>query len=252
MTGKRSWRYLNLLLTIAVLVVNTLANALPLNGQNTGEISDRFNILFVPAGYVFSIWGLIYLGLILFVVYQFLPASAGNPALEQASPYYWLTCIANCAWIFLWHYERFPLTLAAMLLLLYGLIMIYRILHQGGAVIQQPIDLIPYWTFSVYLGWVSVAAIANVSQVLYYIGWGGWGLSPQVWAVVMLFAAGWLGLTMLSRHRDILFNLVLVWAFAGIALKQSGTPPVSLTAWAMAAFLAASIVGYALWGRKVG
>ena len=145
MSRHRSWRYLNLLFTLAVLVINTLANALPLNGQNTGEISNRFPILFVPAGYVFSIWGLIYLGLIFFVVYQFLPVSTDKPVVEKISPYYWLSCVANCAWIFLWHYEQFPLTLAAMLLLLVSLIMVYLGLRKGGVQSQKLIDHIPYW-----------------------------------------------------------------------------------------------------------
>lgn len=250
MSRHRTWRYLNLLFTLAVLVVNTLANALPLNGQNTGEISNRFPILFVPAGYVFSIWGLIYLGLIFFVVYQFMPASTDKPAVEKISPYYWLSCVANCAWIFLWHYEQFPLTLAAMLLLLVSLIMVYLGLRKGGVQDRKLIDRIPYWTFSVYLGWVSVAMIANVSQVLYSLGWDGWGVSPEVWAVGMLFAAGGLGLTMLTQHSDIPFNLVLVWAFIGIAVKQSGMAPVSLTAWVLSAFLAVSIIAYSIFGKK--
>jgi benzodiazapine receptor len=250
MSSHKSYRYLNLVFTLAVLVVNTLANALPLNGQTTGEISNRFPILFVPAGYVFSIWGLIYLGLVLFLVYQFLPASAKTPTIEEASPYYWLTCIANCAWIFLWHYEQFPATLAAMLLLLFSLIMMYRIIHREKVEYQRFIDRIPSWTFSIYLGWVSVAMIANVSQVLYYLGWDGWGISPEVWAVGLLFAAGWLGMTMLTKERDVLYNLVLVWAFVGIAQKQGGTAPVSLTAWVLAVFLAAAMIGYSLFGKK--
>ena len=86
--------------------------------------------------------------------------------------------------------------------------------------------------------------IANVSQVLYWLGWDGWGVSPEVWAVGMLFAAGGLGLSMLTRQNDIPFNLVLVWAFIGIAVKQSGTAPVSLTAWVLSAFLVFSIVEF--------
>ena len=110
---------------IATIVINTLANALPLNGFNTGEISDRFAVYFTPAGYVFSIWGLIYLGLIAFSIYQALPAQRENPRLRATGWWIVLGGIANSAWIFLWHYEQFPLTIVAMLILLVTLIITY-------------------------------------------------------------------------------------------------------------------------------
>src|SRR3990172_10942580 len=111
---------------IATIVVNGLANALPINGQNTGEISDRFDVYFVPAGYVFSIWGLIYLGLIVFAFYQALPVQQDNPRLNRISSLFALSCLANISWLFLWHYEQFPLTLIAMFSLFALLIGIYR------------------------------------------------------------------------------------------------------------------------------
>jgi hypothetical protein len=116
-------RQISVVVTVLItLVVNGLANALPLNGQNTGQISDRFNVYFVPAGYVFSIWGLIYIGLIAFAIYQALPSQRANPRLRATG--WWITLggIANSAWIFLWHYNQFPLTLIAMLVLLATLI----------------------------------------------------------------------------------------------------------------------------------
>ena len=95
----------NILAVVAVIAFNGLANALPLNGLNTGEITDRFDVYFVPAGYVFSIWGLIYLGLILFAVYQALPAGQSNPRLAQLGFLFVLSCVANIVWLFLWHIE---------------------------------------------------------------------------------------------------------------------------------------------------
>src|SRR5512143_1367388 len=113
------------LTALVTLVVNGLANALPLNGQNTGQISDRFQVYFVPAGYVFSIWGIIYLGLIAYAVFQVLPAQRENPRMRATGWWVSLGGLANSAWIFLWHYERFPLTLIAMLTLLGTLIVTY-------------------------------------------------------------------------------------------------------------------------------
>ena len=109
-------RQISVVVTILVtLIVNGLANALPLNGQNTGEISDRFQVYFVPAGYVFAIWGVIYLGLIAYAIYQALPSQRENPRLQATGWWVVLGGIANSAWIFLWHYNQFPLTLVAML-----------------------------------------------------------------------------------------------------------------------------------------
>ena len=121
----------NVVITIAVIVVNGLANALPLNGQTTGEISDRFDVYFVPAGYVFSIWGLIYLGLIAFTVYQALPSQRDNPHLKRIGYLYALSGVANIVWLFLWHYEQFVWTIVAMLVLLLSLIAIYVRLEIG-------------------------------------------------------------------------------------------------------------------------
>jgi len=98
---------ITILVTLLTITVNVLANALPLNGQDTGEISDRFDIYFVPAGYVFSIWGLIYLGLIAFTIYQALPSQKDNELIKKIYPAYWIGSLANIVWLFLWHYNIF-------------------------------------------------------------------------------------------------------------------------------------------------
>ncbi|MFN2152224.1 MAG: tryptophan-rich sensory protein, partial [Anaerolineales bacterium] len=113
------------LATLATIVVNGLANALPINGLGTGEISDMFDVFFVPAGYVFSIWGLIYLGLLAYSVYQALPSQRENAALQKIGYLYIWSSVANIVWLFFWHYLLFPLTLLAMLVILGLLIAIY-------------------------------------------------------------------------------------------------------------------------------
>jgi hypothetical protein len=225
----------NVLATLLVLVVNALANALPLNGLNTGQISDQFNVLFVPAGYVFSIWGLIYVGLIAFAVFQALPSQRDNPRLRRIGWWYAVGCLANSAWIFLWHYQVFVLTLVAMLVLLASLIAVYLRLDIGRAKVRAA----EFWTthvpFSIYLGWISVATIANVTDVLDYVGWGGWGLSPEAWAVLMLAAAGILTLAMGLTRSDAAYALVIAWAAAGIAIKQAPvSEAVARNAWVLA------------------
>jgi translocator protein len=241
MRNDRMWRWVNVLAVIVTIAVNGLANALPLNGLNTGEISDRFQVYFVPAGYVFSIWGLIYLGLIGFAVYQVLPGQAINPRLARVGPLFALSCLANIVWLFLWHYEVFPLTVVAMLVLLGSLIAIYERLGVGRALVSSGERWLVHLTFSVYLGWVSVATLANVTSVLDYVKWSGWGLSGALWAVILLAVAAALAILMRLRRGDVAYGLVVVWAAVGIAVSQSDTPFVMiaaiLAALAMAAFL---------------
>jgi hypothetical protein len=222
---------LTILFTIVTITVNILANALPINGQNTGEISDRFDVLFVPAGYVFAIWGIIYLGWLLYSVHQALPAQAGDRVLDKIAPLYWLSSAANSAWIFLWHYEQFVWTLPAMLTILVSLIAIFTTLKRSGEYDTGPGLWLVTVPFSVYLGWISVATIANVSQVLFFLGWGGWGIAPQTWTVIMILVASALGIAMALRFSAAGFGLVLVWAFYGIAYKQSAIPPIAATAY---------------------
>jgi hypothetical protein len=234
--GIRQW--VNLLTFILTIAVNGLANALPLNNQTTGEISDRFEVYFVPAGYVFSIWGLIYLALLGFVIYQILPAQRQNPRLRAIGYWFALANLANSAWIFLWHYEYFGLTLAAMLALLASLIVIYLRLDVGRVKVAGAERWLVDLPFSIYLGWVTVATIANVTSLLDFLGWSGWGIPPQVWAVIMLCAGVVIAGAMAWNRGDIAYLLVIIWAYVGIAVKHANVPLVSITAWVCTALVA--------------
>jgi hypothetical protein len=220
----------NVLATLLVITVNVLADALPLNGLNTGEISDRFKVYFVPAGYVFAIWGVIYLALIGFAIYQALPRQRENPSLRRVGYLYALSCLANVAWLFLWHYEFFELTLVAMVALLLLLIAIYLCLEIGRSRVSTAETWLVRIPFSLYLGWITVATIANVTELLYYLNWGGWGISPEVWAAIMLVVAAAIASAVGISRRDVAYALVIVWAFAGIIVKQSTAQIVALTA----------------------
>ncbi len=231
----------NVLAVIGTVVVNGLANALPLNGLTTGEISDRFQVYFVPAGYVFSIWGLIYLGLIAFAIYQALPSQRDNARLRRVGYLFALSCVANVAWLFFWHYEQFLWTLAAMLSLLLSLILIYLRLGIGRAEFSTAEKWCVQATFSVYLGWVTVATIANVTSVLDYVNWSGWGIGPQVWTVIMLIIGAGIATTMGLTRGDAAYMLVIIWAFVGIAVKHTSAPVVTTAAWASAAFVLLAI-----------
>jgi len=225
----------NALSVVIALTVNILATTLPLNGQNTGEISDRFDVFFVPAGYVFSIWGIIYIGWIAFAIYQFLPAQKESPRLRRLGYWFSLSGLLNAGWLFCWHYNLFGLSVLVMLTLLGTLLVSYLKLQVG----KTSVSTTEKWSvdipFSVYLGWVSVATIANITDWLYFIEWSGFGIRPQVWAVIMLVVASVVGALMAIRQQDAGYLFVFVWAFAGIALKQAGTPLVANSAWAATA-----------------
>jgi len=217
--------------TLITLVVNALANALPLNGLNTGQISDRFNVYFVPAGYVFSIWGLIYLGLIAFTIFQALPTQRTNPRLRAIGWWVALSSLANSTWIFLWHYEQFPLTVIAMLVLLAALLVIYvrlKMDDRGASLIENWAVRVP---FSIYLGWITVATVANITSVLDYLKWDRFGLAPEIWMGIMLAAVVLIVGLVNFAHRDIAYTLVILWALVGIAVKHAGVAAVVLPTW---------------------
>jgi translocator protein len=236
---------------IATIVVNGLATALPINNQTTGEISDRFDVFFVPAGYVFSIWGVIYLGLVAYAIYQAFPAQRDNPRLARIAPWFILSCVANSIWIFLWHYEQFVLTIVAMLTLLVSLIAVYVQLGIGRTAVSSGEKWLVRLPFSIYLGWVSVATIANITSTLDWVNWGGWGISEQSWAVIMLVVAVVLALLVERTRRDIAYILVFVWAFIGIGVEQSDATTVATAAYIAAGLLAVlAVVSFVMRQRE--
>ena len=220
-----------ILTTLVTLTVNGLANSLPINGITTGEISDMFNTYFVPAGYVFSIWGLIYIGLITFTVYQALPAQRANPRLAKVGWWVVLANLANAAWIFAWHYQIFALTLVLMVTLLISLLMIYQGLEIGQTKVSTAERWLVRLPFSIYLGWISVATIANTSDVLDFFKWGQFGISDEVWMLVILAVVAVLGWAMSIRRADVAYLAVLLWALAGIGAKFPQAGIVTTAIW---------------------
>ncbi len=196
-----------------MMTMNVLANALPLFGRDTGEISALFPNLFVPAGFTFSIWGIIYLLLLVFTIAQlrgFFGKNNTAPAYVGAmGPWYFISGLANGLWIVVWHALQPLLSLAVMLLLLWSLIRIYQALSQENKfTVRLPI--------SVYLGWISVATIANATAVLVHYHWSGFGLRPEVWTVIMIAVAVGAGRAFLREYADIPYALVIIWALYGI------------------------------------
>ncbi len=210
---------------LGLITVNVLANALPINGKSTGELSGLYPNLFVPAGLTFSIWGLIYLLLAVFAVYQartlFRPDLDGSTFLVRIGWLFFASCLLNMGWIFAWHYRQVLFSVLVMLALLGTLIAVYlRLgigLRSGGAAQKLCVHL----PFSVYLGWITIATVANITAFLVHAGWNRFGLSEVFWTILMIAVTTALALAVLSNRRDVFYALVVVWAFLGIILKQT-------------------------------
>ncbi|MFW6135154.1 MAG: hypothetical protein ACOC5R_06220 [Elusimicrobiota bacterium] len=224
LSQKGSLQVINILAFLAVLMVNGLANALPIGGNTTGDISALYPNLFVPAGLTFSIWGVIYLALGIFVVYQardlFSKQKIEMPYLQRIGWYFLVSCLANVSWIFAWHYEQVLLSLLAMLVLLFSLIMIYIKLDISGKPVDSAVGYYVHLPFSLYLGWITVATIANITAVLVHYQWNGWGLSEVFWTVLVIIAGTGIALINIIQRGDIAYNAVIIWAYLGIIIKR--------------------------------
>jgi hypothetical protein len=212
---------LNLAAFLATIAINAMANALPINGRTTGELSDLYPNLFVPAGLTFSIWGIIYLLLAVFSIYQIAaPIRTSAEFLRSIGPLFIIASAANIGWIYLWHYQRVSASLLLMLVLLASLLGIYLRLGIGVGAASWRQKLLVQLPFSVYLGWITVATIANVTVVLVHVGWNRFGASQELWTVVVLIVAALITLAVLFTRNDPFFALVILWAFVGILIKR--------------------------------
>lgn len=236
---------LNMVAFVAILVVNGLAGSVGINGVMTGQVSDDIPSLFTPAGYVFAIWGLIYLGLAGYTVYQALPAQRDRSPVEGVGYWFIASSAFNVIWLFLWHYRQFALSMLAMLGLLGSLIAVYVRLGIGADSPSLRDKLGVHLPFSIYLGWISVATIANAATVLYTAEWNGFGIDPPLWAATMVAVAAVLGILMIVRRGEIAFPLVIVWAAIGIALARVGSVLITTVAWLSVAALIVALV----WSR---
>ncbi len=201
---------------VFMLVMNVLATTLPLNGQATDEISDRYDTLFAPIGFTFAIWGVIYLLLGVYTVVQLV---ADNSVIRTITPWFTASSLLNGAWIVAWHYE--VLWVAAVIIggLLWTLIMINKVTTANRTTLGSTVAIrIP---FAVYFGWVTVATVANISALLVQWGLGdGFWLSAETWTIVVLVVAVVIGSVTALVNSSPSYALVLVWAFWGILSRH--------------------------------
>ncbi len=204
---------------LAMVAVNFMANALPINNRSTGEISAAYPNLFAPAGPAFAIWGLIYLLLGAYVVYQFVKKNQkSEDFFRKINPLFIATSIANLSWIFAWHYDFIGLSVLIMVALLILLIKIADIIRtEQFTSIQKLFIRAP---FSIYFGWITVAAIANITVFIVSTGWGGFGIADFVWTSIILMVGAMIGILRMRKDKNVAYGMVLIWAYSWILFKH--------------------------------
>ena len=215
-------KWTNIFAFIFMVLINGLAGSTTLlGGKNTAEISNANFTLITPAGYVFSIWGIIYVLLGIFVVFQALPREREKEYHGKISWLFILSSIFNIVWLFLWQFEYLVFSVILMFLLLASLISIYLRLDIGKSQVGLAEKITVHLPFSTYLGWITIASIANVAVTLVSIGWNGFGISPETWATIIVVIALLITVLVIVTRKDIAYGLVIIWAFLGIAVGQS-------------------------------
>jgi benzodiazapine receptor len=222
-------RWANIVAFITTLIVNGLSNTTLIGGKTTAEVSNSYPTLITPAGYVFAIWGIIYILLGVFIVYQALPSQKDKPFQKQVSVLFILTSVFNIVWLIFWQNELLPISVAVIIAFLASLIAIYLRLNIGKSNVGLKEKLCVHVPFSVYLGWVTIATIANISVTLVSVGWDGFGLSLQTWAILVLAVALILDLAVVATRRDIAYSFVFIWTLVGIGVNQAANPSIVLT-----------------------
>jgi len=215
-------RWANIIAFVLTVIINGLAGSTTLiGGVNTAFISDSNPTLITPAGFTFAIWGVIYILLGVFVVYQALPSQKEKEYHKQISWLFILISITNIGWLFLWQYNQVTLALPVIVLFLIGLILIYTRLGIGKKQVPLKEKLAIHTPFSVYLGWITIATIANAAVAGVSTNWDGFGISPETWAALIIIIALLITLLVIATRKDVAYGLVIIWALVGIAVKQS-------------------------------
>ncbi|MBK8134432.1 MAG: tryptophan-rich sensory protein [Chloroflexi bacterium] len=241
--GSNKFRQLaNILALSAVIAFNAISQALPLNGQTSAMIANRYpDMLYFPANYAFSIWGIIYTFLTVFIVYQALPSQRENPVFKRIGYLFVVSSAFNIAWLTCFHFNAFPLSMVMMILLLGTLLTIYIRLGIGAEPVSRAVKWCVHIPFSLYIGWITAATITNAGYVLVDAGWNGFGVDAQTWAIIMLVVTGVVALGMVYFRRDIAYGAVIVWAVTAIASRHADVTAVQTVALGVSAITVAAV-----------
>jgi len=233
-----------LIAIFATLIVNILSNFFPPGGRNIGEIANTIlqGVLIIPANYAFAIWGLIYLGLIAYSLYQFRPSQRARSTIQQVNALVILASLAQIFWVYLFTLQLFWLSIVAMLIILLPLIRVYLLLRSSRFPVSRERKWFAQIPFSIYLGWISVATIVNIASALYISNWDGWGINDTGWTAIMLIIGTVIAAIVAIQRGDVAFTLVFVWAYLAIGLRDLANPVIWIIALVSAITLVALII----------
>ncbi len=247
--NKKTLALLNLLTVITLIIWNYLTNFLEINGNTVASVSSEYNNLFTPAGYAFSIWGLIYLGLLAHGIFQFKKAfidRRDDDFILKMGPWFIIANLATAAWLWFWLSDQTGVSVLMMFLILLSLIIIVIRLNMERWDAPLPVIFWIWWPFCLFSGWIAIATVANVAAYLTKIGWQAL-FSELTWTLIMIIVATLINLFMIISRNMREFALVGVWALIAISVRHWGKiPELQWTALvcAIVLFIAISIHGY--------
>lgn len=212
----------NIIAGLATIIINAIAGIGLINNQSTAAVSDKYPSLITPAGITFAIWGVIYALIIVYLIVQTKGIRKGDAPdfVTKIGPYFLFSCLANIAWVFIWQYNYITWSLLPIVILLLSLIEIYTRLGIGKTLVGKRERYGVHLTFSVYLGWITVATIANIAIYLVAIGWNRFGLTEATWFGIILAIATIVALLVIWTRRDLAYTLVFIWAYIGLIIKD--------------------------------
>ncbi|SCC53738.1 TspO and MBR related proteins [Chitinophaga costaii] len=243
----------NLLAFVIVLVLNTMAASGRINGRTPAMISQQYPSLFTPAAFTFAIWSVIYLGLLSFCIYQcWLAFQSGRDAarnhMATRLQTWWLwSCMANAGWLIAWHYNWLPLSIVVMGFLWYSIWNIQQRFQVASPDAPLPIKLFVFIPFGLYFGWISIAFIANLLELVAYFDIPVAGTGPMLFAIAGLLLGTALTAYFLLLHNNVPYALVTIWAFIGIIAKRQNEGlqwgvPIIQTCFILAGLVAVAII----------
>lgn len=223
---------------LSMILINTLANTLPINGQTTAEIANKLNVPITPASYAFMIWSVIYLLIGIWILREIPKSRRDSPEYTKMSFLFITSCLLNSCWIIVWHYELFFFSVFVIICLWINLFLLY---NKSRKITNH---FLAYAHVSLYLGWITIAAIVNISYYLKYISWHQFALSDNLWTILLLLIAMIIGIGFRIIHHDWLFPLVIVWAFIAIGIKNGDNHiPIAFTTYVLAFILVSITFG---------
>lgn len=206
---------------VVMIIVNLLANLIPIGGNTTAEVSEKYSNLFTPAPITFAVWGVIYIMLAVFIIYQMNPGNRSDHAEEitkNIGIWFLVSCILNIAWIFTWHFRLTGISTLLIVSMLYSLIIIMKRINKSHYSLVGKVFVKA--GFEIYLGWILAASIANICVFAVKAGMSAFGTLASICTVLLLVTGAILGSYISVHYNSILSAVAVSWAYIGIIIRH--------------------------------